>query len=951
MKKILFVFVLILTLIFSCSCAYLSTITAFFSGSNTCSRHVDLNGDYVCDTCAQSMGVVCASHSDLDHDGVCDVINCRSALAVEHADEDHDGYCDSLLCSIEMNVEHSDADKNGRCDVCNRRVKTETEGEDDKNSNNDEEEIPSHDVCVDINYDKQCDICKKEVKHDGIVLIKNKELLCSIVVSDDLDDMQLREVEKLVESLSELGYEIDVLADTEETITDGVEILIGEVKSRGEKYAIDPHYLGLNGYAVKCIDNKILVLGGSKNMLSLAIKHLKRNGFGIDSSTVKIDNAALLYEDEYEKVNTYTVTSLKIGESDIKDHVIACDIAHKESKTLATEIQTYIYKYVGYWLPIIDLADLEDQKNISVKSVPKSGDIGFHINVNENNLEIVSEFDNKLIEEGCKYFEARLSDAEGEVVLDPIALNVRDVNYEMFGAVGDGDPDHDDVPAIRACHEYANQYGHNVVLGKGKTYYIGPKNLEKTIRIETNVDFGDAHFIIDDREIPSSSALRSVRLFTISSAGSVTLTPNNSDVIKNINENGGVTTSITKLDLGLGYPALLKIVNSNRKFYIRYGANANSGHEFNDVIVVDEYGNIDPTTPFIYDFEQITKIYAFRIDSEPMTISGGVFTQRANQADSDNKTYCRNFAINRSNLTIKDLTYKVTDERLGDYEGDPYEAFLRVEYANNVRFYNCKLDAHRTYYIPGTSTGMGSKVLNATTSNNIVWEKCVQTNMFTDETETVVSRNLWGIMSSNFSKNLAYIDSTLSRFDAHCGIYNATIKGSRTESIRIVGEGTLLVEDSEIYAANTSNTVISTREDFGSFWRGNIIFKNVLMHAKGSGAVNFFVGHWYNHNFGYPTELATEIHIENFRVDKNVEVRLFSKTFVSELNSSIAEGFEKAILDENGDPTGEVEIIPNINPIKAPERVIIKDSPNTIFVIPDPQTDEFFKDTQFITEE
>jgi hypothetical protein len=206
-------------------------------------------------------------------------------------------------------------------------------------------------------------------------------------------------------------------------------------------------------------------------------------------------------------------------------------------------------------------------------------------------------------------------------------------------------------------------------------------------------------------------------------------------------------------------------------------------------------------------------------------------------------------------------------------------------------------------------------------------------------------------MSSNFSKNLAYIDCTLSRFDAHCGIYNATIKGSKTESIRIVGEGTLLIEDSEIYAANASNTVISTREDFGSFWRGNVILRNVLFHTYGDGPVNLFVGHWYNHDFGYSTELATEIHIENFRVDKNVEVRLFSTTFVSELNASLAESFEKAILDENGNPTGEVEIIPNINPMKAPEKVTIKDSPNTNFVIPNPKTDNFFKNTKFVMEE
>ena len=935
MKKSLLIFLIFFILIFSSSCSYISGIP----GLGTCTRHVDNNGDLLCDTCSQRIGVACTNHSDLDHDGFCDVKGCNVTLVPEHVDDDHDGFCDVSVCGEEMEVEHIDEDENSRCDVCNRKLEKE------------EPPKPSHTVCTDVDYDGKCDECQKAVTHDGVALIKNKQLLCSIVLADDLTVMQRGEIDKLVSSLKDLGYNIAVLSDSQDNVTDGVEILMGHVKSRGEKYSIDPHYLGISGYAVKCINNKILVLGGSELTMVSAIKHFMRDGFGIDSSTDRLDNATMLYENEYEKVVTYTLTSVKIDGKDIKEHVIVCDPEQKECQRFAEEVQTKIYKYVGYWLPIVNFTEINGKNYISVKSVPKSGGEGFHINVVENNLEIVTEFENKLFEKGGEYFEDKLSKASGEVSLRPLTLNVRDVNYEMFGAKGDGKPEHDDIPAIRACHEYANQYGHNVVLNKGKVYYIGPTNLESTIHIKTNVDFGDAHFIIDDREIPSSSALKGVRLFTISTPGMETLTPSNSEAVRNLNSNGGIPVGTTKLDLGLGYPALIKVINANKKVYIRYGANANSGTELNDVVLIDKDGNVDPSTPFIYTFEEITKIQVFTVDVDPMTISGGVFTQRANQADSDNKTYCRNFAINRSNLTIKDLTYEITDEREGDYEGDPYESFLRVEYANNVLFYNCKLDAHRTYYIPGTSTGMGSKVLNATTSNNIVWEKCVQTNMFTDATETEVSKNLWGIMSSNFSKNLAYIDSTLSRFDAHNGIYNATIKGSRTESVRIVGEGTLLVEDSEIYASNISNTVISTREDYGSFWRGTIIFRNVKMHAKDNNPVNFFVGHWYNHNFGYETELATEIIIDNFTVDKNLEVRLFSETFVKELDSSLQESFEVPIEDEEGNETGEFETKPNVNPMKAPEKVTITNSPDTNFIIPDGEAHPFFANTEFILDD
>lgn len=436
-----------------------------------------------------------------------------------------------------------------------------------------------------------------------------------------------------------------------------------------------------------------------------------------------------------------------------------------------------------------------------IKVIEKSGNEGFYVTEKDGNLEIASEFDNKLFELGKAYFEKMLTKASGRVTLTSAIENARDVNYEMFGAIGDGDPMHDDVPAILACHEYANLYGHNVVLNKGKSYYFG--EVKSTIPIKTNVDFGDARFTIDDREISSANPARAVVLFNIQSPyDTVHLSIDESELIKELNRRGGITRNTKNIDLGLGYPALLKIVNTNKKVYIRYGANANRGADQKEVVLIDKYGNIDPSTPFIFEFEEITDIYVFRTDLEPMTVSGGIFTLRANQADSDNKYYSRNFAINRSNLTVKDVTYKITDERPGEYEGDAYMPFLRVENANNVLFYNCRLDGHRTYYIPGTKVGMGSKTINATSSNNVVWKNCIQTNFFTDESETAITPRLWGIMSSNYSKNLAYIDSTLSRFDAHAGIYNATIKGCRISSgIRIVGSGQLTLEDCEFFCS------------------------------------------------------------------------------------------------------------------------------------------------------
>ena len=917
MRKSLFIIPLAIVIFFISSCAFFTTSTA-------CTSHYDNNGDLLCDGCgARTKEPACNSHKDKDHDGICDTDGCDEELIVTHSDPDHDGICNTKACKREVEVVHSDDDGDGICDGCSLIL---DEGNDEDENGNTQEKNECEE-CVDKNYDNSCDKCGKDVLHDGIDLIVNGELTCSMVVADGLSYYEIKAIRDLADRLIDLGYYIDLLEDDESNITDGVEILVGDVKSRGEKYAISSHDFGLGGYAVKCIDNKILVLGGSESTFVVAVNHLMKNGFGITSSTRKLKDAKLLYEDQTEKITTYTIDDVTVGGESIRGHVIACDKEYNECELLAKSIQTSLYKYAGIWLPIIDKNELSDENYVSVEIREKSGGVGFYITADGRNLTIASEFKNKLISEAESYFDGKLIDVVGTVILDSKTVNVRDVNYEMFGACGDGRED--DSASIRACHKYANEYGHNVVLNSGKTYYIGP--LKSTIYIKTNVNFGDAHFIIDDRDISSSSAYRSVSIFTVASYyASLHYNHDDNDFVKAINESGGIKAGETaKLDLGLGYPALIKIKNSNHKTYIRYGANANDGADQSEIVLIDENGNVDKDTPFIFDYETVTDIYIFRADLEPMTLEGGTFTQRANQCDSDNKAFNRNIAINRSNLTVKDLTYEITDEREGDYEGNPYNSFLRVEYGNDVLFYNCRLDAHKTYYKPGTTVGMGSKSINATSSNNVRWEKCVQTNLFTDESETELTKGLWGIMSSNYSKNLAFIDSTLSRFDAHSGIYNATVKGCRITSVRIVGYGLLKIEDCEVFAPNTANTFISSREDYGSFWKGTISVKNVHMHTVGSGAVNFIAGHWYNHYFGYTTALADEIIIDNFTTDSDSEVKLFSDTFVKELNASL---------------TAES----NVNPIAPVKKVTIKNSENTVFKLPDKTLNPFFKDTEFI---
>ena len=84
------------------------------------------------------------------------------------------------------------------------------------------------------------------------------------------------------------------------------------------------------------------------------------------------------------------------------------------------------------------------------------------------------------------------------------------LTYTSFGAVGDGVTD--DFEAILMTHEYANENGLSV-YAEGKTYYIGRNTV--AARIMTDTDWTGATFIIDDRAVEASGAIRGRSVFNV----------------------------------------------------------------------------------------------------------------------------------------------------------------------------------------------------------------------------------------------------------------------------------------------------------------------------------------------------------------------------------------------------------------------------------------------------
>jgi hypothetical protein len=417
------------------------------------------------------------------------------------------------------------------------------------------------------------------------------------------------------------------------------------------------------------------------------------------------------------------------------------------------------------------------------------------------------------------------------------------VKYSNFGTNGDGKTD--DINAIAATHAFANQHGLSVKSDKGASYYIGRH--ERTAIIQTDTDFSTANFIIDDRDVEN----RNTAIFKVSSnLKSIKL-----EGIKTLKRNQ------EKIDASLPASCLITVTNSHLMHYIRYGLNVNNGSAQTDIFLVDKNGNVDANAPIIWDFDQITEISALPINEKILNITGGRFTTIANKEESFYNYYHRNIAIQRSNVLIDGLEHRITGE---EDHGAPYNGFISVSDCAFVTVKNTLLTGHKTYVTIGRAgkpVSMGTYDLSISRALNVSFVNCSQTN-------DINNRTYWGILGSNYCKNLLYDNCTLSRFDAHKGVANATIRNSVLGhmGINAIGSGTLTIENSTIQGWS----LVNLRSDYGSTWQGELIIRNCIFKPReGTGSNISLIGGSYSgqHNFGYICYMPEKITIENLLID------------------------------------------------------------------------------------
>ncbi len=746
-----------------------------------------------------------------------------------------------------------------------------------------EEEECAHES---VGADGKCTECGEQINEpetdDGeLLFVKNGAINFQFVIASGVGGDAILKVDELIRTInSRTDGGLERVSDAKDNQMD-FEVLVGSVKNRGDKYNFNGRDYGYNGYAIKLIDNKIIVVGGSDDSLIKAIDQLLKKVIDLPKGSGKIDNLGVNTDGLIEKVqDDYNVNKILVDGNDASTYSIAYG-TDSEAKKCATDLQELLYLSTGYYLPTVRLEKLEGNAIIIdvTKGQPeKRTDDGFIVYVDDDkNLVVESDFPNRIYDTAYTFFYDKIESAKNKrLSFDgdfEQTVNVRDIYYADFGAKGNGIAD--DFDAILAAHEYANQYGHRVNSdGANKTYYIGTGHGSASIIVMTDTYWHGCKFIFDDYDIAPTDPERKTPIFTISSSGrSYSLS--------------GATLPVTSLyekdttigDWAPGTKVLVRLLSNSQRHFIRYGENQGNGDAQTEILLIKADGTIDESTPIQWDYEELTKIYVYPADDEPITVSGGspgdddsdinnikraVVETIFNDAPSEYTYYSRNIFINRSNVVLKNIEH----ELIGDDEREhsaPYSGFTQITLANNVVVSGFIFEAQvgfSTIGAGGVSVGMGSYEIAASYSSNILWRDSYQKNFFEPDGSVTYD----GTMGTNYCKSLNFDNMFTCSFDAHCGTYNATIRNSTIEHLNFIGEGKILIENVTMYTDGSYAAMIF-RSDYGSTWQGEVEINGLTMKtSKSSPKLSLIKAVWTNHYFGYTTYLPYKITMNDVKI-------------------------------------------------------------------------------------
>jgi hypothetical protein len=602
------------------------------------------------------------------------------------------------------------------------------------------------------------------------------------------------------------------------------EIVIGIFDENDGKFP-GKSLLGSGSYAIVTDGERVTVSAGDLEGLEKAVEYMcgmikKGEAFELPADSVTAFSASKKFDDI--KIGESLISGFSLEESD-SDYIAGA----------AEELRRMVFaltgKLLGYGGEKLIRFETDNAKPGEVSASESGGDILIKAGAEAGFYRAIRE----LI--ALPAAEA----AAGGILSARASKNFGGyVTYEDYGAVGDGKTD--DIAAIAAAHAAANGMGLPVLSREDATYYIGGS--DRYAVVKTDTDWSVSKFIIDDRDVANIGT----NVFNVEPDFPLETL----DIKK-------VAAGDANIGVRPGYPMYVIIYNDNVKQYIRQGANQDSGAAMTDVILIDADGNVDPSTPVLWDFDEVTRNSARRCDDRPVTVRGGIFTTVANSG-STSAYYNRGIRIRRSGTTVDSLTHYVTGEGA---DGQPYSGFLNIMNCDGVTVKNTVLTGHKTYKkigSAGTTVSMGTYDMLVTSCTSFRAVDCSQTNDINDSTR-------WGVFASNYAKNILFERCVFSRFDAHKGVCNVTLTDCSFghQGINLIGHGLALIEGCSIYGTY----FVNLRNDYGSTWNGDLVIRNCDYYpgnGKNTKPVIINGSNDGTHDFGYECTLPRNIEITNF---------------------------------------------------------------------------------------
>ncbi|MBO7304586.1 MAG: hypothetical protein J6V09_05130 [Clostridia bacterium] len=753
---------------------------------------------------------------------------------------------------------------------------------------------------IDDNKDGVCDRCDEVIESNvsDVALVVDGEAQFQFVFpASGASGSILKALGNITTNLRKYNRSIKVSYVNEKHGEMDVEVLVGNVTTRGAECDLDEHSLGKKGYVIKIVGTKIVVAAGSDEALLLALDEFANIIMGVDGEIAKTGEIVMSADMEvYKPQDNYKITSLSVGNTDMRGYTIATHIMDNQYRELAQYVQDEIYAATGYWLDIVDVSAAN--KSIVIKRMEK--DVfadGFRILVSGDNLVIECAYDNMLDKTVKKFVSTKITSAAGAISFKGTVYTekISEIWYDDYGAKGDGRTN--DFQAIKAAHEMANQSGQKVIATPGKRYLISDTRINgvaETIVIKTNVSWTGAEIIIDDTNFSGFDGTGVTDQFVF------TVKPN-ADMFKvdPSKLQTKITAGVEQIKIeGIDFPVMIIPYYSTHKIYRRIGYGNFDGKPMHEIIVLDENGNVSEDTRVVFDYERVTSLEVYNLNSEPITIEGGLITTRASRIDCVfrdesgkatgyfNGFLNRGLAISRPFTTVKNIEHRVEGEiSLAEQAegkiGAIYHGFFWVDTVYDVKILDCVMTGRRCYskkvaFGSGGSTG-GSYDYSVQNAAKVVFENCVQANFWikidsvtgevtpceigSPEGQSSMEPTsfggidfaaYWGLGGCNYTKNMILINTTMSRYDAHCGLYDGLIVDSCIGELSMTGAGELIIENTDIYLDGAGDDgVIGLRTDYGATWEGTVTLDNVTVHVNPRKDFALVLQLYNNWDFGY----------------------------------------------------------------------------------------------------